>query len=179
MAEAKVDAPPLRLEDLAGYLAAGCRSPAAFKVGAEHEKFGFRQATLRPIPYEGDDGIEALLEGMMRLGWQGDYEARDGGETLIALTRQGASISLEPGGQFELSGAPLATMHDICTETSQHLKETKLVADELGLLQVLGSASWAWASRPCGGWTKCRSCPRPATRSCASTCPRWGPAGWT
>ena len=104
MAEAKVDAPPLRLEDLAGYLAAGCRAPSAFKVGAEHEKFGFRQSTLRPIPYEGPDGVEALLKGLMRFGWKGDYEARDGGETLIALTRNGASISLEPGGQFELSG---------------------------------------------------------------------------
>ena len=69
----------------------------------------------------------------MRFGWKGDYEARDGGETLIALTRDGASISLEPGGQFELSGAPLATMHDICSETSLHLKETKTVADELGI----------------------------------------------
>ena len=133
MADAKLDAPPLRLEDLAGYLAAGCRAPSEFKVGAEHEKFGFRQSTLRPIPYEGADGIEALLTGLMRFGWKGDYEARDGGETLIALTRDGASISLEPGGQFELSGAPLATMHDICCETSQHLKETKIVADELGI----------------------------------------------
>ncbi len=133
MADAKLDAPPLRLEDLAGYMAAGCRPPSAFKVGAEHEKFGFRQSTLRPIPYEGEDGIEALLKGLMRFGWQGDYEASDQGQTLIALTRQGASISLEPGGQFELSGAPLATMHDICSETSLHLKETKTVADELGI----------------------------------------------
>ncbi len=133
MADAKVDAPPLKLEDLSSYMAAGCRPPADFKVGAEHEKFGFRQATLRPIPYGGDDGIEALLKGMMRFGWQGDYEPSDQGETLIALTRDGASLSLEPGGQFELSGAPLATMHDICCETSQHLKETKVVADELGI----------------------------------------------
>ena len=133
MADSKVDAPPLKLEDFAGYMATGCRPPADFKVGAEHEKFGFRQATLRPIPYGGDDGIEALLTGMMRFGWQGDYEPSDQGETLIALTRNGASLSLEPGGQFELSGAPLATMHDICCETSLHLKETKTVADELGI----------------------------------------------
>ena len=133
MVDAKVDAPPLSLDDLAGYLAAGCRPPSQFKVGAEHEKFGFRQADLRPIPYEGPDGIEALLKGLMRFGWKGDYEAADHGETLIALTRNGASVSLEPGGQFELSGAPLATMHEICSETSQHLKETKAVADELGI----------------------------------------------
>ncbi len=133
MADAQVDAPPLKFEELAGYMSAGCRPPSAFKVGAEHEKFGFRQSTLRPIAYEGDDGIGALLNGLMRFGWKGDYEAGDRGETLIALTRDGASISLEPGGQFELSGAPLATMHDICCETSQHLKETKTVADELGI----------------------------------------------
>ncbi len=133
MADAKVDAPPLTVQDLAGYLAGGCKPAADWRVGAEHEKFGFRQDTLRPIPYEGSGGIEALLKGMMRFGWKGEYEARDGGETLIALSRNGASISLEPGGQFELSGAPLATMHDICCETSQHLTETKTVADELGL----------------------------------------------
>ena len=133
MVDAKMDAPPLSLDDLAGYLAAGCRPPSQFKVGAEHEKFGFRQSDLRPVPYGGDDGVEALLKGLMRFGWKGDYEAGDQGETLIALTRNGASVSLEPGGQFELSGAPLATMHEICTETSQHLKETKTVADELGI----------------------------------------------
>ncbi len=133
MADAKVDAPPLSVQDLAAYLAGGSKAASAWRVGAEHEKFGFRQDTLGPIPYEGRDGIEALLKGMMRFGWKGEYEARDGGETLIALSRDGASISLEPGGQFELSGAPLATMHDICCETSLHLKETKAVADELGL----------------------------------------------
>jgi len=85
------------------------------------------------VPYDGPDGIEALLTGLMRFGWTGVYEARDGGETLIALNRKGANVSLEPGGQFELSGAPLVTMHDICQETSQHLKETKIVADELGI----------------------------------------------
>ena len=144
MAETEVDAAPLTLEDLAGYMAAGCRPPSQFKVGAEHEKFGFRQETLRPIPYDGADGIEALLKGMMRFGWKGDYEAREGGETLIGLTRDGASISLEPGGQFELSGAPLATMHDICAETSKHLKETKGVADELdiGFLGLGFSPVW-------------------------------------
>ena len=133
MADAKVDAPPLTLQDLAGYMADGCKPKSAWRVGAEHEKFGFRQETLRPIPYGGDDGIEALLKGLMRFGWTGEYEAGDRGETLIGLTRQGANVSLEPGGQFELSGAPLETMHDICCETSQHLKETRAVAEPLGI----------------------------------------------
>ena len=133
MADAKVDAPPLTLRDLAGYMADGCKPKSAWRVGAEHEKFGFRQETLRSIPYDGDDGIEALLKGLMRFGWTGEYEAGDRGETLIGLTRQGANVSLEPGGQFELSGAPLETMHDICLETSQHLKETREVAEPLGI----------------------------------------------
>jgi glutamate--cysteine ligase len=138
MAQAELDHPPLEITDLAAHLASGCKPVARFRVGAEHEKFGFRQATLEPVPYGGADGIEALLKGLMQFGWTGVYEASDTGQsetgqTLIALTRNGASVSLEPGGQFELSGAPLETMHDICVETSQHLKETKIVADQLGV----------------------------------------------
>ncbi len=168
MAEATVDAPPLRLTDLADYLAAGCRPPAEFKVGAEHEKFGFRQATLRPIPYEGAGGVEALLKGMMRFGWQGDYEARDGGETLIALTRNGASLSLEPGGQFELSGAPLAHhARHLRGDRASTSKEAKAVAGRtrprLPRPRLLARS---------GAATTCPSCPRAATRSCATTCPR-------
>jgi glutamate--cysteine ligase len=133
MAQTTLDEAPLELHDLAAHLASGCKPASQFRVGAEHEKFGFRTETLTPVAYEGPDGIEALLKGLMRFGWSGVYEARDGGETLIALNRKGANVSLEPGGQFELSGAPLVTMHDICRETSQHLKETKIVADELGI----------------------------------------------
>src|SRR5262245_33423721 len=73
------------------------------------------------------------MEGLMRFGWKGTYERSAAGETLIGLNRGMANVSLEPGGQFELSGAPLATMHDICEETGQHLEEVKEVAGELGL----------------------------------------------
>ncbi len=124
---------PLTLKDLAAYLASGCKPPADFRIGAEHEKFGFRHGTLRPVAYDGPDGIRALLEGMMRFGWQGVYEDQDHGRVLIGLERGKANISLEPGGQFELSGAPLATLHEICVETTRHLAETKQVADELNL----------------------------------------------
>ena len=133
MADAQADAPPLTLDDLAGAMAAGCKPKAAWRVGAEHEKFGFRQGSLRPVPYGGEDGIEALLTGLMRFGWRGEYEGSDAGPVLIGLTREGANVSLEPGGQFELSGAPLLTMHDICCETSRHLEETREVADGLGI----------------------------------------------
>lgn len=133
MADCALDQRPLERADLAAYLASGCKPETAFRIGAEHEKFGFRLGSLAPIPYDGDAGIEALLKGLMQFGWSGVYEKSDQGETLIALSRGGASVSLEPGGQFELSGAPLQTMHEICAETARHLRETKAVADELGL----------------------------------------------
>ncbi|MDQ2859264.1 MAG: glutamate--cysteine ligase [Pseudomonadota bacterium] len=134
MAETVCDDRPLTLEDLTAWFAAGGKPAADFRVGAEHEKFVFRLGSHAPVPYEGEAGIRALLEGLMRFGWAGTYEMNAaGGETLIGLSRGMANISLEPGGQFELSGAPLHSMHDICEETGQHLEEVKAVADELGL----------------------------------------------
>src|SRR5665213_1228202 len=134
MAETVCDDRPLTLEDLTAWFAAGGKPAADFRVGAEHEKFVFRLGSHAPVPYEGEAGIRALLEGLMRFGWAGTYEqSPTGGETLIGLSRGMANVSLEPGGQFELSGAPLHSMHDICEETGQHLKEVKAVAAELGL----------------------------------------------
>jgi glutamate--cysteine ligase len=129
MADGMQDDRPLSLDDLTAYFAKGEKPKSQFRVGAEHEKFGFRLKDDTPPAYEGPDGIHALLTGLMRFGWKGVYE----GETLIGLERNGANVSLEPGGQFELSGAPLETMHDICQETGGHLEEVKTVADELGL----------------------------------------------
>ena len=118
MADAKSgrgSAPPGRPRGLSWPRAASRLSD--FRVGAEHEKFGFRQgdAAAHPLLWR-PDGIEALLKGLMRFGWQGEYEASGTAwpRPLIGLTREGANVSLEPGGQFELSGAPLETMHDIC-----------------------------------------------------------------
>lgn len=134
MADAATDDRPLTLEDLTGYFARGSKPRSEWRVGAEHEKFGFNLSDNSTVPYYGDNGIEALLKGLMRFGWTPVLEDRaDGGQTIIGLERNGANVSLEPGGQFELSGAPLKTMHDICSETGQHLDEVKTVADELGL----------------------------------------------
>jgi glutamate--cysteine ligase len=133
MTEVACDDRPLVFEDLVRWFEAGAKPKAQWRVGAEHEKFPFRLKSHAPVPYEGEAGIQALLKGLMRFGWEGVYEDSDQGPVLIALSRGQASVSLEPGGQFELSGAPLATMHDICAETGQHLEEVKAVADELGL----------------------------------------------
>ncbi|HWA62754.1 MAG TPA: glutamate--cysteine ligase [Caulobacteraceae bacterium] len=133
MADTLCDDRPLAFEDLVGWFAEGSKPASDFKVGAEHEKFVFRVGSHAPVPYEGEAGIKALLEGLMRFGWKGTWESGPLGETLIGLNRGMANISLEPGGQFELSGAPLDSMHDICEETGQHLEEVKAVAGELGL----------------------------------------------
>ncbi|MEM9431503.1 MAG: glutamate--cysteine ligase [Pseudomonadota bacterium] len=115
--------------DLAGYLAAGCKPPERFLIGTEHEKFGYCLETLAPLPYDGERSIRAVLEGLRdRFGWRPLFE----GENIIGLEKAGANVSLEPGGQLELSGAPLETIHETCDEVNQHLREVKDVADEIG-----------------------------------------------
>jgi len=137
MAEARDHGRPLTFEDLAAHLASGSKPEADFRIGSEHEKFPFRLGSHEPIAYEADDaglgGIKALLEGLTRFGWKGVFEDNDHGHTLIALERGGASVSLEPGGQFELSGGPLETVHDVCEEIGQHLAEVAEVGGELGI----------------------------------------------
>ena len=128
------DQAPLSLDDLVGVMAKGIKPREQWRIGAEHEKFGFDRSTLRRPTYDGPGGIREMLEGLTRFGWAPVHE----GDKVIALERVNgegftASISLEPGGQFELSGAPLTTIHDICNETGQHLLEVKQVADQLGL----------------------------------------------
>ena len=113
---------------LVEYLAAGCKPRAAWRIGTEHEKFAFALDDLRPLPYEGPRGIRAMLEGLTRFGWAPVLE--DGKP--IALTMGGASITLEPGGQFELSGETVETLHQTCHEVTQHLAQVKEVAGEIG-----------------------------------------------
>jgi len=108
----------------------GNKPPAAWRVGTEHEKFVFRRRDLRRAPYEGPDGIGALLQGLLRFGWESVRE----GDNIIALENDArCSITLEPGGQFELSGAPLETIHQTCDEVHEHLRQVREVCDELGL----------------------------------------------
>lgn len=117
-------------QQLVDYLAAGEKPREAWRIGTEHEKFGFRTDDLRPPVFEGEHGIRALLEGIAsRYGWTIIRE----GETPVALSRGGASITLEPAGQLELSGAPLETIHQTCGEVNEHLEEVRSVADALGL----------------------------------------------
>ncbi len=118
-----------RYEQLAEYLASGCKPKEDWRIGTEHEKFGFSKADFKPLPYEGPCSIRAMLEGLRdRFGWDPVEE----GGNLIGLTKDGANVSLEPGGQLELSGAPVETIHQTCDETNEHLREVREIADEIG-----------------------------------------------
>jgi glutamate--cysteine ligase len=123
-------APITDKRQLVAYLAEGCKPPAEWRIGTEHEKFVFRREDLRPVPYEGERGILALLEGLRRFGWEPVLD----GDKMVALSGfKGGAISLEPGGQFELSGAPLDNLHQTCDEVQTHLKQVREVTEELGL----------------------------------------------
>jgi len=144
------EGPPIEnLDQLAGYLEAGCKPETDWRIGTEHEKFGFTQDGHRPLPYEDADGgpcVRSMLEGLVRFGWSPILEE---GKP-VALKRDGASITLEPGGQFELSGAPVETLHETCREVNGHLKEVREVADEIGagFLGLGFSPKWSLAETP-------------------------------
>ncbi|MGJ8544225.1 MAG: glutamate--cysteine ligase [Sulfitobacter sp.] len=114
---------------LVEYLSDGCKPREAWRIGTEHEKFGYCNDTLKPLPYEGPRSIRAMLEGLRdRHGWA---PVEEGGK-LIGLEKDGANVSLEPGGQLELSGAPVETIHETCDEVNTHLREVQDVADDIG-----------------------------------------------
>jgi glutamate--cysteine ligase len=114
---------------LVEWFEAGCKPKPRWRIGTEHEKFCFRLADLRRLPYEGPDGIGALLKGLQRFGWSGVEE----NGRVIALTLDDGAVTLEPGGQFELSGAPVRTIHETCAEVHTHLHQVKEVGAELGI----------------------------------------------
>jgi len=118
-----------RHEQLAEYLAAGCKPREDWRIGTEHEKFGYCKDTLKPLPYDGPRSIRAMLDGLAaRFGWEPVLEQGN----IIGLVKDGANVSLEPGGQLELSGAPLETIHQTCDEVNEHLREVQTVAEEIG-----------------------------------------------
>jgi glutamate--cysteine ligase len=125
-------------DQLAAWLESGCKPEADWRIGTEHEKFGYDRETLLPLPYEGRCSVKAMLEGLRdRHGWTPVLE----GEHLIGLVKGDANVSLEPGGQLELSGAPLETIHQTCDEVNEHLAEVQDVADTIGARFIgLGAA---------------------------------------
>ena len=117
-------------DQLAGFLEAGCKPRIDWRIGTEHEKFGYCHDTQKPLPYEGPRSIRAMLEGLRdSFGWAPVEEAGK----IIGLVKDGANVSLEPGGQLELSGAPLENIHQTCDEVNEHLRQVKAVADRIGV----------------------------------------------
>ena len=123
--------------DLIAVFADGEKPRDAWRIGTEHEKFVYRTADHRAPSYDEPGGIRDLLEGLTQFGWKPVYE----GDTMIALSGADGSVSLEPAGQFELSGAPLENLHQTCAETGRHLQQVKEVGERLGL-GFLGLGLW-------------------------------------
>lgn len=135
--------------ELVEWIAEGEKPRETWRLGTEHEKVPFYKADASPVPYDGGRGIRALLEGLQaRTGWEPIMEV-DHPIGLFDGTGGGA-ISLEPGGQFELSGAPLKTLHETARETAQHITDAKAVGGELGIeFLTLGmSPLWTRAETP-------------------------------
>ncbi len=150
MARDQVDMTPIETrEELVAWFEAGCKPASQYRIGTEHEKFAFTVEGHRPVAYDGRRSIRALLEGMQHLlGWEPIME----GDNIIGLAdvTGGGAISLEPGGQFELSGAPVETVHQTSTELMAHLAQVKEIARPLGI-EFLGigmTPNWTRADMP-------------------------------
>ncbi|MFZ5963493.1 glutamate--cysteine ligase [Thalassococcus sp. BH17M4-6] len=132
---------------LAEYMAQGCKPREDWRIGTEHEKFGYCKDTLKALPYEGERSVRAVLEGLRdRHGWN---PVEEGGQ-LTGLTKGLANVSLEPGGALELSGAPLETIHETCDEVNEHLREVKDVADRIGVGFIGLGAAPIWKHEDVG-----------------------------
>src|SRR3954453_12861317 len=150
MARDVSDATPIGARDeLVAWIAEGEKPREAWRLGTEHEKVPFYRSSHAPVPYEGETGIRALLDGLSaETGWDPILDRNN----IIGLydAAGGGAISLEPGGQFELSGAPLASIHETAGELDRHLAEVKRVGEpmDLGFLTLGMSPKWSRAETP-------------------------------
>ena len=124
-------------DDLLTVFTKGEKPKDRWRIGTEHEKFVFMQSDRHAPSYEEKGGIHALMIGLTKFGWEPVYE----GGNIIALSGKDGGISLEPAGQFELSGAPLDNLHQTCAETARHLAQCKEIGDRLGI-GFLGMGFW-------------------------------------
>jgi glutamate--cysteine ligase len=150
MARDQIDMTPVGSRDeLVAWFEQGEKPRSEFRIGTEHEKVPFRKGENTPVPYEGPRGIRALLEGMQTLlGWEPIIE---NGKIIGLLdVTLGGAISLEPGGQFELSGAPVQSVHGTCRELHSHMAQVREVAEPLGIgfLSLGMSPKWTLAETP-------------------------------
>ena len=121
---------------LMSYFLDGCKEKQNWRIGTEHEKFGFRKKNLEPINYS--DIQKILTKLSLKFGWEKIFEEKK----IIGLKRHNASISLEPGGQIELSGAPLKNLFETCVEVNSHQDELNAVCEDLGI-DFMGMDDWS------------------------------------
>ena len=119
----------LQKNDLINWFVEGCKPKKLFRIGTEHEKFVYKMDSLQPVSYNESSGIKNILKSLVSYGWE---EINEEGN-LIALKKEKQSITLEPGGQLELSGAPLENIHQTCSEVYEHLRQVKLVGEDLNV----------------------------------------------
>jgi glutamate--cysteine ligase len=138
---------PIHSRDaLVAHIASGAKPRNAWRIGTEHEKFVYSLKDYKPLGYEDHPGIRQLLEGMARFGWKPIMEGRN----IIGLSLGAAALSLEPGGQFELSGAPMTHVHEACDELNTHRHQVREVCAEIGAgcLGVGFAPTWTLAETP-------------------------------
>jgi glutamate--cysteine ligase len=138
----KADPPIENRDDLISVFSGGEKPKTRWRIGTEHEKFVYRIADHRAPSYDEPGGIRDLLMALTRYGWEPVME----GDHVIALAGADGTVSLEPAGQLELSGAAVQNLHQTCAETGRHLKQVKEVGAELGL-GFLGLGMWPDKSR--------------------------------
>ena len=134
-------------DQLASLLEKGNKPKSDWRIGTEHEKFGYCKATLAPLPYDGERSVLSILQGLRD---QFHWAPLEENGYLIGLTKDGANVSLEPGGALELSGAPLETIHETCDEVNQHLREVKEIADKIGVGFIGLGAAPIWKHEDVG-----------------------------
>ena len=132
---------------LVQYLESGCKPRTEWRIGTEHEKLAYRLQDYRQLPYDGPQGIRAVLEGLTRFGWRPVFED---GKLIALVDGDNCSVTLEPGGQVELAGAPLENIHQTCCEIGKHLKQVKTIGAELnvGFLGIGYQPKWPRAELP-------------------------------
>ncbi len=118
---------------LVEWLAKGEKPAADWRIGTEHEKFLFHRDSLRPVAYDGDSGVEAMLHALCKVIGDKATPIIEKGKIIGLKDGDGGSVSLEPGGQLELSGAPLSNLHQTCAETGRHLRHMRAVSSALGV----------------------------------------------
>jgi len=123
--------------DLLSVFQDGEKSREDWRIGTEHEKFVFRRSDHGAPSYDEPGGIRDLLTGLTKFGWRPVVENGN----VIALAGEDGNVSLEPAGQFELSGAALKNLHQTCSEAARHLGQCKMIGDKLGL-GFLGTGMW-------------------------------------